>query len=99
LEFYSTPSQEGVCRCRYESHQDRLWYCPDRFGTEKGESICRFEGLDVADADRQGMQDNMDATERKIAALLDLMMVLEDATQGWPSGNTNENRAMEKFKA
>jgi hypothetical protein len=45
------------------------------------------------------MQDNMDATERKIAALLDLMMVLEDATQGWPSGNTNENRAMETFKA
>jgi hypothetical protein len=44
------------------------------------------------------MQDNMDATDRRIAALLDLIMVLNDATQGWQSSNINESRAMESFK-
>jgi hypothetical protein len=44
------------------------------------------------------MQDNMDATDRRIAALLDLIMVLNESTQAWQSSNINENRAMERFK-
>jgi hypothetical protein len=41
----------------------------------------------------------MDATDRRIAALLDLIIALNDATQGWQSSNINENRSMESFKA
>jgi hypothetical protein len=44
------------------------------------------------------MEDNMDTTDRRIAALLDLIVVLDDATRGWHSSNMNENRAMENFK-
>jgi hypothetical protein len=44
------------------------------------------------------MEDNMDTTDRRIAALLDLIIVLDDATKGWQSSNISEDRAMERFK-
>jgi hypothetical protein len=44
------------------------------------------------------MQDNMDATERRIAALLDLILVVEKATRDWRGTSRDETRAMKAFE-
>jgi uncharacterized protein YlbG (UPF0298 family) len=48
--------------------------------------------------EHQGMQDNMDATERRIAALLDLILVVEKATRDWGGTSRDETRAMKAFE-
>jgi hypothetical protein len=48
--------------------------------------------------ERQGMRDNMDTTEQRIAQILDLMIVMERATRDWLGTSEEETRAIEAFK-
>jgi hypothetical protein len=39
----------------------------------------------------------MDATDRRIAEVLDLMIALDRATEGWQGRSMNEDQAMKSF--
>lgn len=47
----------------------------------------------------QGMQDNMDATERQIVSSLQLLCTVSEALQSWHGQSPSETRAMEAFKS
>jgi uncharacterized protein YlbG (UPF0298 family) len=65
---------------------------------KKVRALSRHLGSSLLLKEPQGMQDNMDATERRIAALLDLILVVEKATRDWRGTSRDETRAMKAFE-